>query len=229
MNIQAILQLAASLTAILGINAIPAGLVLFGGNSAATAMVLYYLENIVAVLLTAARVRVLAPSDDSAYSDRGLEKIETSSHGVTTSRRYVLRNRRVLIMDYLTMAFFLSAWVIVPMILMFLLGHIRLSTATILSGLGGIVAFQLFYFVTDLIFLGPLTAAQAENILQHSCSRVGLVVIAVVLGIGVVAVNQNWVTIPFVLLKTGADLTVTVRAFMAHIRFPKGQASTSAP
>ena len=226
---QAILQLITSFAAILGINAIPAGLVLFGGNSAATTMVLYYLENLIAIVLTAARVRILAPADDGAYADRGIDTIETKSHGYTSSRRYVLRNRRVLITDYLTIALFLTVWVALPLVLMLLLGHVNISMATILSGMGGIIIFQLLYFATDLVLLGPLTAAQAENLLSHSCSRIGLVVIAVVLGIGITMINQNWVTIPFVLLKTGADLTVTVQAFRAHIRIPKGLGGQGVP
>ena len=94
--------------------------------------------------------------------------------------------------------------------------------AVVGSGLAGMVGFQLFYFVSDLVLLGPLTPAQAENLLGHSCSRVGLVIIAVALGIGVTALNRNWVTLPFVLLKTGADLTVTVRSFRAHLRISQG-------
>jgi hypothetical protein len=218
LNLQTILQLLTALTANLAINAIPAGLVLIGGSSAATAMVLYFLENLVSVLLAAARVRILAPANDDAYADMGYDDVETSIDGQIRSQRKILRTRRVLIIDYVSMAFFFSAATgIFLSAFLFLILRMDISPSAILTGMGGILALQLLSFIADLVLLGPLTPAHAEILLKQSLGRVSLIYFAVFIGAILAAiVGSNWFVLPFAGLKTTADLAATIQSFRVH-------------
>ena len=103
MKSKAALQAIPSALAALGINTIPAGIVLVGGESAETAMVLYFLENILLILFTAARVRILAPAHDEAYNSAAppdYTRIEVN--GRVVSQRRTPRNRGTLLKGYLT-------------------------------------------------------------------------------------------------------------------------------
>ena len=218
MSFQAILQLITALAANLGINAIPAGLVLIGGNSAATAMVLYFLENLVSVLLPAARVRILAPANDEAYADMGYDNVETSVDGQIRSQRKILRTRRVLIGDFVLMAllFSLGTGIFLGAFL-FLVLQADVPGSAILAGMEGIIAFQLVAFVADLVLLGPLTPAHAEVLLEQSMGRVGLIYFAVFIGAILAAVLGNSAfVLPFAALKTITDLASTIQGFRAH-------------
>jgi hypothetical protein len=219
-NTQAVLRLIAALAANLGINAIPAGLVLLGGNSAATAMVLYFLENLVSILLAAARVRILAPANDEAYADMGYDNVETSVDGVVRSQKTILRTRRVLITDFVSLAliFSLGTGIFLGAFL-FLILHVEIPGSVILAGMEGIMAFQLFNFVSDLVLLGPLTPAHADILLQQSMGRVALIYFAVFVGVILAAIvgNSSFV-LPFAALKTVADLATTFQGFKAHIQ-----------
>lgn len=215
------LQLIVSLAATLGINAIPAGIVLLGGNSAATAMVLYFLENLVSIILAAARIRILAPADDEAYASLAYDTVKVTVNGVPRPEKKLLRNRRVLITDYLFMSIVFSLAVGVFLFLfVFVVGHTNVPGSVILAGMEGIIAFQLLHFVADLFLLGPLTPPQAEVLLKQSMGRVALIFLAVFIGIFLAAVNINWFVIPFVALKTITDLAVAIQVSVTRIQKP---------
>ena len=221
MDFQPTLQLLISLAATLGINAIPAGLVLLGGNSAWTAMVLYFLENIVSILLAAARVRILAPADDTAYAGLIYETMKVTINGVARPERQIPPTRRRLIVDYVFPSLVFSAGVGVFLFMfVFVVGQHSVPGSVILSGMEGIIALQLVHFVADLALLGPLTPPQAQALLQQSLGRVGLIFFAVFIGTFVAAVNTDWFVIPFVALKTIADLAVLIQAFTARLQKP---------
>ncbi len=225
---QVVLQLLISLAATLGINAIPAGIVVLQGNPAQTAMVLYFLENLVSVLLAAARVRILAPADDQAYAVLGQDTVKTTVNGAVASERQLVRNRRRLITDYLLMSFGLSAGVgVFILFLVFFVGHADISGSVIATGMAGIVALQLFYFLADLVLLGPMTPPQAERVLQQSMGRVALLFFAVFIGIFVALVNINWFVIPFIVLRTVTDLAISVQGFSARVKTAASTAQSS--
>ena len=219
MNLLTMLQLIISLAAMLGINAIPAGIVLVGGNSAATAMVLYFLENLVWVILAAVRVRILAPADDRAYASLGYDTVKITVNGVPRPERQILRNRRVLISDYLLMSFVFSLGAgLFLFLFLFVLGNTSVPGSVILAGMEGIVAFQLLHLIADLLLLGPLTPPQAEGLLRQSMGRVALIFLAVFIGVFLAAANISWFVIPFVVLKTITDLTVAIQNSTARIQ-----------
>ncbi len=219
---QAVPQRVTSVLAVLGINAIPAGIVLLGGNSAATALVLYFLENLVLVILAALRVRILAPANDEAYADMGYDTVQTTVNGVVSTERRILRNRRVLITDYLlvSLAFSIGLGIFIFMFL-FVIGNANIPGSVILSGLAGIVAFQLLHFFVDLALLGPLTPTQAGILLQKSMGHVALIYFAVFIGFFLAAANINWFVIPFVALKTISDLALSIQTFTARIQMAR--------
>ena len=216
MSLQSIVQLVTALAAHLGVNAIPAGMFWSGSASPATTLVFYILETPIAVLLGAARVRVLAPSDDDAYLGLSDNRPATSA-----PQRTPFHSRRELVTYFVVVSLGLClifglwiAW------LVFLL-HTPIATTAIVSGMTGIVACQLFSFVADLTLLGRLTAAQAENILLHNMRRSGLIALASVLGFIAASIsraNITWFVTPFVVMRTSGDLLATFIAFRARVR-----------
>lgn len=216
-TLRAILQFCISLVALLGINAVPTDLVLLQNNSAATAMILYYLEAMIAVILAAARVRILAPAEDPAYIEMSVNTLVTRS-----SLRLMPHNRQMLIREYLLAP--LGLWFVVGIfifLIVFFFGRQYISGVVVLSGMGWIAAFQLFYFVADLFLLGHVTPAQAENILRHGISQVALISFAVFIGVIVGMGNVNRFILPFIALKTLADVAITVQIFRRHLRISK--------
>ena len=201
-----------SALAALGINAIPAGIVLLGGRSAATAMVLYFIENIVAVLLAAARVRVLAPASDAGYASGPPDYTQIKVNGRIVFRKQTPRDRRSLLTGYLVSSLGLSIGTGVFLFaFLFLILRASVPGAVIVSGAGGMAAFQLVSFVADLLLLGPLPPARAELLLQRSMGRVALLYVSVFAGVALALFVDRWFVLPFAALKTIVDLAAPVR------------------
>ena len=223
MKSKAALQAIPSALAALGINTIPAGIVLVGGESAETAMVLYFLENILLILFTAARVRILAPAHDEAYNSAAppdYTRIEVN--GRVVSQRRTPRNRGMLLKGYLTfsLSFSLGAGVFLSLFLFMILGA-NVSSTAIISGIAGIAAFQLFHFITDLFLLGRLSPRRAERLLEHSMGRVALLYLAVGVGAFLTLIVERWFVLPFAILKTVVDLTAPIQTFRERDQKPK--------
>ena len=217
-----VLQAISSAVAALGINAIPAGIVLFGGQSAETAMILYFLENILVILFTAARVRLLAPAHDEAYARPAPDRTQTKSNGRIVLQRQITRNRRTLLAGYLifSLSFSVGTGVFLFLFLFLILGA-NISGTVIISGMAGIAGFQLFGFVTDLFLLGRLSPGHAEMLLQHSMGRVALLYVAVGLGVFLALIVEQWFILPFAVLKTIVDLVVPIQGLRARNLRPK--------
>lgn len=213
MKSKAVVRVILSALAALGINAIPAGIVLAGGESIETAMVLYFFENIVSILLAAARVRVLAPADDKAYSGLAPDFTEIKMNGRTLFRGRTPRTRRTLLRQYLISSLGLSAATgVFLFFFLFLILRAEISGSVVIEGLTGMVAFQLFNFVIDLFLLGPLPVSRAEALLQQSFGRVALLHLAVFVGVFLALIVEQWFIVPFAILKTLADLTRPIQA-----------------
>ncbi len=224
MNSKSILQTIVSLVAPLGINAIPAGLVIFGGSSVETAMVLYFIENVIGIGFATARVLILAPARDEAYATVGpaFAQGKLYINDRLVERQSDPASRRTLVGNYLigALAFSLGSGVFL-FIFVFLILHAPISTSVIVTGMEGIVAFQVFHFVADLFLLGRLTPERAANILQQSWGRIGLLFLAVFIGIFLAASMDRWFVLPFAALKTIADLTPPIQVMIERIRSPQ--------
>lgn len=188
MNSKALVGSFPSIVATLGVNAIPAGGLLVAGWSAETAMVIYFLENIVAVLLACARVLIIPSVHDAAFVSN------TRDHR-TLVKEYFL----VAIGFSLASAVFLSAFI-------FLILRAEIPFQTIVAGMTGIIAFQFFGFVCDLLLLRPLPLSRAEDLLRRSLGRVFLLHLAVFVGMFAAAFADRWFVLPFVALKTAVDV-----------------------
>lgn len=190
----------------LGRNSIPLGAFWFGGNSAETAMVLYFLETIIAILLAAWIVRLRAPAEDPGYQTLVSTQTEVKVNGRVT-RTFQPGNRRRLLEGFLI---FSLAFGVAPGIFLaiFLFGILKaeISLAVILSGLGGILVFQLIHFFMDLFRQREMSPEGANAIITASMGRSAIVFLSCFAGVFLAAFVNNWFVIPFAILKTVTDI-----------------------
>lgn len=188
MNKRSLITLAASTLSALGVTFVPAGGFLLWGWSPATVMVLYLLETLVGVLLTAARVKWLAPKDTIP----GAGSLLGDQHPLQ---------------GYLIISLGLSlACAVFMTMFLFALPRASLDTGAIKTGMQAILLFQCVGFVADLVWLRRWGANQVDNLLTASLGRVALLYFAVFSGVILAAAALNWFLWPFVVLKTVADL-----------------------
>lgn len=191
----------------LGQNAIPLGVVLFGGSSSQSAMVLYFLETVVAILLAAIFVRLRAPAEDPAYRNLSSTRTTITTNG-RRSYRFQSGNRRTLIQNFLlfSLAFSLAPGIFMMVFVFFIL-QADISSATIVSGITGIAAFQLANFISSFFTMSDLTPESASNFLNQSSGRSALIYFSVFAGMILAAFTRDWFLIPFAILKTIADVS----------------------
>ena len=222
MRSRTVLQAIPPAVAALGINAIPAGIVLLRGQSAETAMVLYFFENLLSILFTASRVRILAPAHDRAYASAAPDQTRLKVAGRIVVQKQVAHDRRSLLEGYLifSLSFSVVSGVFLFLFLYLILGA-SISVTVILSGLVGIAGFQLLNFVTDLFLLGHLSPRGAEVLLERSMGRVALLYLAVGAGAFLALMEEKWFILPFAVLKTIADLAAPIQALGARNQRPE--------
>lgn len=206
-----LLQRIIPLTSALGRNSIPLGAFLFGGDSAETALVLYFLETIIAIILTTVTIRLRAPAEHSGYHSLASTYTETRINGQIV-RRHQVGNRRSLLEGFLI---FSLAFAVVPGVMMalFLFGVLRadISANTILLGIAGIAVFQLIHFSVDIHRKPKLSPAQANDVLQHSMGRSAILFLSCFAGMLLAGFVTNWFIIPFAVLKTVMDVGSVLR------------------
>jgi hypothetical protein len=224
-NLQSILQLLTALAAHLGVNAIPATMLWSGGASASTALVLYMLETPIALLLGAARVHILAPADDDAYLKYSAEYYEAQHklYPKVDTPRTAFHDRREMIVSSLVLALFpfVIAGLFIALVLFKL--NAPITSSGIASGMGGIIACQLFGFVSDWVTMGRISVAQANNIFLHHIRRAWMFVLVYVFGFLAASFNPDvtWFVTPFVIMRTSGDLLSVFLTFRAHVRLPR--------
>ncbi len=224
MDKRAILRAITSFVARLGINAIPPSLVLFGGSSLETAMVLYFIENIAGIIFSTARVLILAPAQDLAYASLGLafSQVKVYVNDRLVEQKGNPASLRTVIQNYLITALAFTAGTgVFLFFFVFLILKANVSSSIILIGMEGMIAFQGFYFVADLFLLGRLTPERAVALLQASWGRIGLLYLAVFIGVFLAAAVDRWFVLPFAILKTIADLAVPIQAIKGLKQMPE--------
>ena len=82
------------------------------------------------------------------------------------------------------------------------------------AGLAGILVFQLFELVADLILWRRLSLAQAETLLLQSLRRAFVLYFGVFIGLCGAAYAGSWFVVPFMVLKTLMDLGTQVEYFL---------------
>jgi putative flippase GtrA len=202
-----IIQRVFSFITALGRNAIPFGVVLFGGNSTQSAMVLYFLETLVAILLAAIYVRLRAPAEDPGYAGIASTQTQIITNG-RISYRSQTGDRRTLIQNFLlfSLGFSLIPGVFMIVFVLLIL-HTDISSATITSGMAGIAALQILNFIMEFFTLGTLTPESASNFLKQSMGRSAVIYISVFAGMILAAFVQSWFLVPFATLKTILDVS----------------------
>jgi predicted cobalt transporter CbtA len=201
-----LLQRLIPLTTALGRNSIPLGAFVFGGSSAETVLVLYFLETILAIALTTVTIRLRAPAEHSGYHSLASTYTETRINGQVI-RRHQKGNRHSLLEGFLI---FSLAFAIVPGIIvaLFLFGVLQtdISADTIIWGIAGIAVFQLAHFGVDIYRYPKLSPAQANDSLQYSMGRSAILFLSCFAGMILAAFVTDWFIIPFAVLKTVTDV-----------------------
>ena len=195
-----------SLGSALGRNAIPMGAFLFDGNSAETALVIYFLETIFAIILAAIFVRLRAPAEDSGYANISSTKTEIRINN-NVVRRHQAGNRRSMIQSSLL---FSIAFSLVPGIFIgvFLFGiqRVEISTSVVATAIAGIAAFQIISFMVDLYSVDSLTPERANASIEHSMGRSAILFLSCFIGIFLAAFVTDWFILPFAFLKTVTEV-----------------------
>lgn len=177
----------------LGVNAVPVAAVFAADAPPETVMVLYFMENLVTVLLTAALVRLLAPARDES------------------SRNH--RTRRSLLQTYLLVALgftLVNGVFIAAFVGLFL--RVAIPRPVLVLGLGLIVIFELIAFAAGYFRLRPLSIAWAESVLERTLGRVFLLHLGVFIGVFLAAAFASWFVWPFIVLKTITDVGQALQA-----------------
>jgi Family of unknown function (DUF6498) len=182
-----------SLISVLGVNFIPLEWWLYRDFSGENTMVLYALENTVAVFLAVIFVLLFAPQKEPAKK---------------------LLTRKELLQGYLVAAIgfsvgsgvFLCAFI-------FLILKTKIAVAAMLSALLWIFGFQILEFIADSIMLRPLSLSKAGIFLNRSLGRVFLLFLGVFIGIFVALFADKWFVLPFVILKTIVDIGEQIQIF----------------
>jgi Family of unknown function (DUF6498) len=206
LNIKSIIVFIISLVSVLGINFIPLEMLLYRDFSGESAMLLYALETVVAIFLTAIFVFLFAPEREQA------KKIMT---------------RRELLQVYLLATGGLSAVSGVFLcVFIFLILKAELALASIVSGLLWIFGFQILEFIADFIMLRPLSLAKADVFLQRSLNKAVLLFLGVFIGVFLALFVDKWFVAPFIVLKTTADIADQIEIFTGFGKKDENDLST---
>jgi hypothetical protein len=204
--VNSIFQKIIPLTTTLGRNSIPLGTFFFAGNSAETSLALYFLETLIAIVLTALTILLRAPAEHSGYHSLASTYTETRINGQVV-RKHQKGNRRTLLEGFLI---FSLAFAIVPGIMMglFLFGVLQadISVQVILLGIAGIALFQLIHFSVDFYRNPTLSPAQANDSLNTSMGRSAILFLSCFAGVILAAFVTDWFIVPFAVLKTATDV-----------------------
>jgi hypothetical protein len=168
-------------------NAVPAFGVFVRDWAAANALLLYLGENVVMALLAALTVRLLAPASEAI---EGKEK----------SRGESLRT------FFLIAVPFTCGAAVFALVVVLIREEYSIRPHELASGLALMVLFQLIAFATGLRRLRGTTLAEFENMLVSVLGRVFLLAFAVWAGLFLVFFFSTAFVIPFMVLKTIADL-----------------------
>lgn len=168
-------------------NAVPALGVFVREWAPPDALLLYLGENVVLALLAALTVRILAPPAETI-------------DGKLKSRGESLRT------FFLVAAPFTFGAAVFTVFVVAVRDEYSIRPRELLTGLALMVLFQLIAFATGLRRLRGTTLAEFENLLVSVLGRVFLLAFAVWAGLFLVFFASTMFVIPFMILKTIADL-----------------------
>lgn len=212
-----ILSAGTRLLTLLGVNAVPAVGVFAGGWPAETAMLVYLLETLTTIVLSALRVRLLAPArEETADAPPLLAGITAAaSSSARPWEPAKPRDRRQILEGFLYVSFgFAAVSGVFIAVFLFLILKAPITAADVAAAMAGILAFQLFELISDLLLWRRLSLAQAEGLLLQSLRRAFVLYFGVFAGVCGAAYAGSWFVIPFIGFKTLMDVGVQVEYFL---------------
>ena len=169
-------------------------------------MLLYALENVAAIFLAAIFVFLFTPKREQA------KKVMT---------------RRELLQIYLLATGGLSVVSgIFLCVFIFLILKTEIALGSIISGLLWIFGFQILEFIADFIMLRPLTLTKADVFLHLSLNRVVLLFLCVFIGVFLALFIDKLFVVPFIILKTTADIADQIQIFTGFGKKDEDKLST---
>ncbi|HMN26750.1 MAG TPA: DUF6498-containing protein [Caldilineaceae bacterium] len=184
----------------LGVSAIPVLGYFWAGWTPATTMMLYLLENIIGAALVALRVGLLRPP-------------------AVQSDPYSARQWREQLQTFILVAGgFSLASAIFMIAFLFTVLKLPLELPALGAGLTNMGLFLLFGFAADLVLGQPLDSPTAEAHYKRSLGRVFLLFLAVFVGVWLASIREPWFLLPFVILKTLADLDGPLQWVVTRLR-----------
>jgi hypothetical protein len=216
-NHKSVLSGTTHLLTLLGVNAVPAVGVFAGGWPAETAMLVYLLETLTMIALSALRVRLLAPArEETADAPPLLVGVTvTTSTGAAAWPANKPRDRRQILEGFLLVSFgFAGISGVFIAVFLFLILKAPVAASDVAAGMVVILAFQLFELVADVMLWRRLSLAQAEALLLQSLRRAFVLYFGVFAGVCGAAYAGSWFVIPFIVFKTLMDLGMQVEYFL---------------
>ena len=182
-----------SVVSVLGINFIPLEMLLYKNYSSETAMVVYALENVLTIFLATVFIMLFAPRLD---------------------RTGKIRTRKELLQMYLisTISLAVGSGIFLSF---FIFGILRANVdfPAVAAAMIWVSGFLVLEFIADFIMLRPLSLAQADAFLTRSVRRVFLLFLGVFLGVFLAAFGVKMFVVPFVILKTLADIADQIEIY----------------
>ena len=156
--------------------------------SAETAMLLYYLETLVVVLLVGFGLRLVVPAVDQSGRD------------IRAARDRLISNYRLVMFGF--------TGVIGVFMATFLLLFMRVPVPWSAVGwvMTAITGLQLFTYGWEVHRLRPLDIADAETLINRDIGRIAVLHLGVFFGAFLAAVRAEWFVWPFIILKTLVDI-----------------------
>jgi hypothetical protein len=169
---------------LLGLNLVPVAGMFFGGWSPATALALYWLENVVGGALVAARIAIHRERTDARGHYRRHLGVEiTSTLKVAGRDKPVDVTPKTLLGELLfTLVAFSAGHGIVLFVLLVLMMNVTPDRAELRTGAIAMVGIQLIGFAVDLPRLGERPFAWIKTAAERSVARVVLVHLAILGG-----------------------------------------------
>lgn len=188
MNIRGAFASLPPVAAALGVNTIPVLGWLRDTWSAETAMILYYLETLVVVVLVGLLVRLAVPAVD----ERG-ERIGRKRDTLVKNYWLVLGGFALVIGVFLAV-----------ILLLFMATPVPWRAVGVVMGV--IVVLQVFAYGWEARRLWPLNIADAEQLVNRDMGRIAILHLGVLFGVFLAAVRAEWFVWPFIILKTVVDI-----------------------
>jgi len=180
-----------------------------GGWNSATALVVYWVENVIGSLLIALRILLHQRlTHKQGHYRVQLNTTTTTRNGKARSVSYRKANTTFLVEFLVTSILFTAAH---GLFLGILLGVMQapIDSNAVLGGVGLVAAFQLISFVIDVMSIKTRPFAWIKQVSQFALGRVVLVHLAIIAGVflAVFLSNNAAFVVPFAALKLLSDLS----------------------